>query len=264
MASSACQSHPVRLNHASVAVCSEWVGRVLDAGRCRCHPFPMRVNMTCALYALDTTHGEKKHGCVSVAGACYDRQDFSCSRLLNTWNMPWYGLKSGSIFYVIFKGDFAQPTSYPISVCFSSVLLTEVITSQPFRSCSTFCFVSLPYTNTKTAAYGLPLPMQIHPSEKRNIWLKRVEGSLNTSRVAFWSNVKGWSGQAAKLGFLRRVRGVTLRDKVRSCEILTTLNVEPLHRIKRSQLCWFGNVSRNVSRKICEASPVGYTQGKAT
>jgi len=30
--------------------------------------------------------------------------------------------------------------------------------------------------------------------------------------------------------------GVTLRDKVRSCEICRALNVEPLLRIERSQL----------------------------
>ena len=33
--------------------------------------------------------------------------------------------------------------------------------------------------------------------------------------------------QTAKLGFMRRVHHVTLRDKVRSCEIRKDLNVEP-------------------------------------
>jgi len=40
--------------------------------------------------------------------------------------------------------------------------------------------------------------------------------------------------QAAEMGFLRRVHGVELRDKVRSCEIRKALNVELLLRIERS------------------------------
>jgi len=42
--------------------------------------------------------------------------------------------------------------------------------------------------------------------------------------------------QAAEMEFLRRVHGVTLRDKVRSCEIRKTLNVEPFLPVERSQL----------------------------
>jgi len=46
-------------------------------------------------------------------------------------------------------------------------------------------------------------------------------------------------------GFLLRVHGVTLHDKVRSCEINITLNAEPLVlRIEISQLRWFSHVSR--------------------
>ena len=40
--------------------------------------------------------------------------------------------------------------------------------------------------------------------------------------------------QAAEIGFLRRVYGVTLRDKVRSHEIRKALNVELLLRIDKS------------------------------
>jgi len=43
--------------------------------------------------------------------------------------------------------------------------------------------------------------------------------------------------QAADMGYLRRVHGVTLRDKVHNCEIREVLNVEArLLRIERSQL----------------------------
>jgi len=50
--------------------------------------------------------------------------------------------------------------------------------------------------------------------------------------------------QAAKMGFLRKVHGVTIHDKLRSCEICKALDVEPpLLRIERPQLRWFGHVS---------------------
>jgi len=49
---------------------------------------------------------------------------------------------------------------------------------------------------------------------------------------------------AAEMGFSRRNHGVTLCDKVRSCEIRKALNVEPLLRIRGSQLRWFCHVSR--------------------
>ena len=46
------------------------------------------------------------------------------------------------------------------------------------------------------------------------------------------------------MGFLRRVHGVILRDKVRSCENRRALHVETLLWIERSQLRWFGHVTR--------------------
>ena len=50
--------------------------------------------------------------------------------------------------------------------------------------------------------------------------------------------------QAAEMGFLQRFHGVTLRKKVRTCEIHKTLNTEPfIIRIERSQLRCFGLVS---------------------
>ena len=45
--------------------------------------------------------------------------------------------------------------------------------------------------------------------------------------------------------FLRRIEGVALFNKVRSSEIWKSFNIEPLLlRIERSQLRWFGHVSR--------------------
>ena len=51
--------------------------------------------------------------------------------------------------------------------------------------------------------------------------------------------------QASEMRFLRRIEGVTLLNKVRSSEIRKSLNIEPLLlRTERSQLRWFGHVSR--------------------
>ena len=51
--------------------------------------------------------------------------------------------------------------------------------------------------------------------------------------------------QASEMRILRRIEGVTLFNKVRSSEIQKPLNIEPLLlRIKRSQLRWFGHLSR--------------------
>ena len=51
--------------------------------------------------------------------------------------------------------------------------------------------------------------------------------------------------QASEMRFSRRIEGVTLFNKVRGFEIRKSLNVEPLLlRIERSQLRWFGHISR--------------------
>ena len=51
--------------------------------------------------------------------------------------------------------------------------------------------------------------------------------------------------QASEMRFLQRIEGVTLFNKVRSSEVRKSLKIEPLHlRIERSQLRWFGHVSR--------------------
>ena len=50
---------------------------------------------------------------------------------------------------------------------------------------------------------------------------------------------------AAKMSFLRRVAGLTLRDRVRSSDIWEELRVEPLLLwVERSQLRWFGHLVR--------------------
>ena len=51
--------------------------------------------------------------------------------------------------------------------------------------------------------------------------------------------------QASEMRFLQKIEWVTLFNKVRSSELRKSLNIEPLFlRIERSQLRWFGHVSR--------------------
>ena len=64
------------------------------------------------------------------------------------------------------------------------------------------------------------------------------------------------------MGFLRRVAGVSLRDKVRSSVIREGLGVEPLLlRGERSQLRWFGHLVRMPPgcrpREVFQAHPAG-------
>uniref|UniRef100_A0A8D0DB40 C2H2-type domain-containing protein n=1 Tax=Sander lucioperca TaxID=283035 RepID=A0A8D0DB40_SANLU len=66
--------------------------------------------------------------------------------------------------------------------------------------------------------------------------------------------------QAAEMGFLRRVAGVFLRDRVRSSVIREELGVEPLLlRVERSQLRWFGHLVRmppgRLPREVFQARP---------
>ena len=57
--------------------------------------------------------------------------------------------------------------------------------------------------------------------------------------------------EASEMRFLRRIEGVTLFNKVRSSEIRKSLNIEPLLlRIERSQLRWFGHVSRMPQERL--------------
>jgi len=56
--------------------------------------------------------------------------------------------------------------------------------------------------------------------------------------------------------------GVTLRDKERSCEIPRALNVAPLLRIDRSQLRWFGHMSRMSHKRLARQVLLAKHTGK--
>lgn len=58
-----------------------------------------------------------------------------------------------------------------------------------------------------------------------------------------WVMNKRTSSQAEKMGFIKRVTGVSLRDGVRRSVICEELVVEPLLlRVERSQLRWFAHL----------------------
>ncbi len=68
--------------------------------------------------------------------------------------------------------------------------------------------------------------------------------------------------QAVEKGFLRRVAGISLSDKVRSSVTCEELGVEPLLRcIKRSQLRWFEHLVRmppgHLPMEVFQARPAG-------
>ena len=60
--------------------------------------------------------------------------------------------------------------------------------------------------------------------------------------------------QAAEMGFLRRISGLTLLDKVKSAGIRESLNIELLLlRLERPQLCWYGHVTRTFQERTAKS-----------
>ena len=69
--------------------------------------------------------------------------------------------------------------------------------------------------------------------------------------------------QASEMRFLRRIEGVTLFNMVRSSEIRKYLNIKLLlHRIERSQLRWFGHVSRMPQERLPKDAFFAKANGK--
>ena len=69
--------------------------------------------------------------------------------------------------------------------------------------------------------------------------------------------------QASEMSFLRKIEGVTLFNKVRSSEIRKSVNDEPLLlRIERSQLRWFGHVSRMPQERLPKQALLAKANGR--
>ena len=81
----------------------------------------------------------------------------------------------------------------------------------------------------------------------RSVFVPTLTSGHLTSGHAQWVMTERMRSQvqAAKMGFLHRVAGVSLRDRVRSSAIREGLGVEPLLLcVERSQLRWFGHLMR--------------------
>ena len=68
--------------------------------------------------------------------------------------------------------------------------------------------------------------------------------------------------QAAEMGFLQRISGLTLLDKIKSADICESLNIKSLLlRLERSQLRWYGHVTRmsreRAAKKLLCLTPIG-------
>ena len=72
--------------------------------------------------------------------------------------------------------------------------------------------------------------------------------------------------QAAEVGFLRKISGLTLSDKVKSADILESLNIRiAASPTKRSQLRWYGHVTRmfqeRTAKKLLCSTPISRRPG---
>ena len=65
------------------------------------------------------------------------------------------------------------------------------------------------------------------------------------------------------MGFLRKVRGLYLLDKIKSTETHQSLTTEPLLlRMKRSQLRWYGHVTRMSHKQTAKQLMNALSSGK--
>ena len=69
--------------------------------------------------------------------------------------------------------------------------------------------------------------------------------------------------QVSEMRFLQRIEGVTLFNKLHSSEIRKSLNIKPLLlRIERSQLTWFGHVSRMPQERLPKQALLAKANGR--
>ena len=110
------------------------------------------------------------------------------------------------------------------------------------------------YLKKKTSSVDIFIMKIKKQSKKAKISIfKAVFVPILTYGHEAWVMTKRMRSQvpASEMRFLRRIEGVTLFNKVRSSEIRKSLNIEPLLlRIERSQLRWFGHVSRMPQERL--------------
>ena len=100
--------------------------------------------------------------------------------------------------------------------------------------------------------YSVVMKRELSKKAKLSIF-KRVFVPILTYGHESWVMTERMRSQvqASEMRFVRRIEGVTLFNKVRSSEIQKSLNIEPLLlRSERSQLRWFGHVSRMSQERL--------------
>ena len=69
--------------------------------------------------------------------------------------------------------------------------------------------------------------------------------------------------QASEMRFLRKIKGVTLFNEVRSSAMRKPFSIEPLLlRIEKSQLKWFGHVSRMPRERLPKQALLAKANGR--
>ena len=100
--------------------------------------------------------------------------------------------------------------------------------------------------------YSVVMKRELSKKANRLIF-KAVFVPVFTYGHEFWVMTEKMQSQvqASEMRCLQKMEGVTLFNKVRSSEIQKSLNIEPLLlRIERSQLRWFGHVSRMPQERL--------------
>ena len=105
-----------------------------------------------------------------------------------------------------------------------------------------------------------------HPRELKlcyNLNLLSIILPFRGLLLVLWSQRNGSDATEAISLFDLNIEGVTLFNKVRSSEIRKSLNIEPLlFRIERSQLRWFGHVSRMPQERLPKQALLAKANGR--
>ena len=113
--------------------------------------------------------------------------------------------------------------------------------------------------------YSVVMKRELSKKAKLSIFKAVFVPILTYGRESRWVMTKRMLSQvqASEMSFLRRIERVTLFNKVRSSEIRKSRNIKPLLlRIERSQLRWFGHVSRMPQERLPKQALLAKTNGR--
>ena len=112
--------------------------------------------------------------------------------------------------------------------------------------------------------YSVVMKRELSKKAKLSI-LKTIFVPILTYGHESWKRTERMQSlvQASKMRFLRTIKRVTLFNMVRTSEIRKSLNIEPLLlRIERSQLRWFGHVSRMPQERLLKQALPAKANGR--